>query len=410
MKKALVLSGGGARGAYQFGVWKALRKLNEKIDLVTGTSIGALNGCLIVQDDYNKAKKLWTNLSFSDVFDKEFDVDINNINIFKEYISAFLKEGGMEVKNLENTVANAIDTDKFYNSDIDFGLVTFKLNTLKPIMLRKKDINKSELNDYLMASATCYPAFKKREIGNDVYIDGGYYDNLPVNLAIDMGATDIIAVDLNTLGFNRNIKNKDVNIKYIKPRNKMGNFLMFDAKEANRSIRLGYNDTLKEYNKLEGNKYTFKKYHLYFNYILVINNFKRHIMHFNKPKTKLGSFFKKTVYGELDKNNRVYDKKLILDTLEYLGSVFEIDDSYIYGLLHFNNLIIKGLDSTKNISKKQLEADLKTGDVKTLLKRSILIKYIYKHLGRKQDIINIATLFPQEYMAAVYLYTIKKHE
>ena len=46
---AVVLSGGGARGAYEAGVWKALRKLHIKYDIVTGTSIGAINGFMMVQ-------------------------------------------------------------------------------------------------------------------------------------------------------------------------------------------------------------------------------------------------------------------------------------------------------------------------------------------------------------------------
>ena len=57
--KALVLSGGGARGAYQMGVWKALRRLNKKFDIVTGTSIGALNGMMYAQKHYCKCLNMW---------------------------------------------------------------------------------------------------------------------------------------------------------------------------------------------------------------------------------------------------------------------------------------------------------------------------------------------------------------
>ena len=48
MKRAIVLSGGGAKGAYQIGVWKALRKLKLNYSIVTGTSVGALNGAFFV--------------------------------------------------------------------------------------------------------------------------------------------------------------------------------------------------------------------------------------------------------------------------------------------------------------------------------------------------------------------------
>ena len=57
MKRAVVLSGGGAKGAYEIGVWKALRRLSINYDIVCGTSVGALNGVLMVQKDYFKALK-----------------------------------------------------------------------------------------------------------------------------------------------------------------------------------------------------------------------------------------------------------------------------------------------------------------------------------------------------------------
>ena len=59
MKRALVLSGGGAKGAYQIGVYKALKRLNIKIDIITGTSIGSINGAALAAGDYFKLKKFW---------------------------------------------------------------------------------------------------------------------------------------------------------------------------------------------------------------------------------------------------------------------------------------------------------------------------------------------------------------
>ena len=47
----IVLDGGGARGAYQIGAWKALKEAGVKINAVAGTSVGALNGALICMDD-----------------------------------------------------------------------------------------------------------------------------------------------------------------------------------------------------------------------------------------------------------------------------------------------------------------------------------------------------------------------
>ncbi|WP_242596389.1 patatin-like phospholipase family protein [Enterococcus ureasiticus] len=55
---ALVLGGGGARGAYQIGVWQALEELGISLKIITGTSVGALNGALILQDDFEAAKNM----------------------------------------------------------------------------------------------------------------------------------------------------------------------------------------------------------------------------------------------------------------------------------------------------------------------------------------------------------------
>ena len=69
--KALVLAGGGAKGSYEMGVWKALRKLGMKFDIITGTSIGALNGALMVQNSYFKGMHLWLNTDFYKLFGSE---------------------------------------------------------------------------------------------------------------------------------------------------------------------------------------------------------------------------------------------------------------------------------------------------------------------------------------------------
>ena len=68
-----------------------------------------------------------------------------------------------------------------------------------------------------MASASCFPKKKKKEINNQNYIDGGYYDNLPINLAIELGADEIIAVDLKAPGIKRKPTKKIPTIT-IKPK------------------------------------------------------------------------------------------------------------------------------------------------------------------------------------------------
>ena len=54
--KGLVLEGGGTKGAYQIGAYKALRDLGIKFQGVAGTSIGALNGAYIIQNDISRKR------------------------------------------------------------------------------------------------------------------------------------------------------------------------------------------------------------------------------------------------------------------------------------------------------------------------------------------------------------------
>ena len=61
-KTGLVLGGGGSRGSYELGVWKALRELEVELNVVTGTSIGAINGAMIAQGDYEMALSLWNQI------------------------------------------------------------------------------------------------------------------------------------------------------------------------------------------------------------------------------------------------------------------------------------------------------------------------------------------------------------
>ena len=63
----LVLEGGGAKGAYQIGAWKALKEAGIHVKGIAGTSVGALNGALIAMDDFEKAERIWETIHYSRV-------------------------------------------------------------------------------------------------------------------------------------------------------------------------------------------------------------------------------------------------------------------------------------------------------------------------------------------------------
>ena len=385
--KALVLSGGGSKGSYQIGAWKALKKLHIKFDIVTGTSVGALNGALILQKNYYKAIHLWKKMNLKILFGENVVDSKNDFQVMKMYGKEFIKNGGMEVKRLEDLIEKEINYKKFINSKINYGLVTFNLTTKKPIQITKKEIPKDLIGDYLMASASCYPAFKKKEIEGNKYIDGGFFDNLPINLAIKMGADEIIAIDLSAPGFNKKPK-KNVPIIKIKPNNKLTNFLNFYEEGAKRNIKLGYNDTMKKFGKLEGKKYTFKKGTLKKNKKKYLETFE-YILKDILNSEKLLDSFKKLITISNESKMKITNT-VMLKLMESLAKDFSLDETIIYSEKKFNKLLIKKL---KSQNSKEIKSLQKMINDLTKSKKSL----------RKKIVLN-----PWGYLKAIYLYTISE--
>ena len=252
MKRALVLSGGGARGAYQVGVWRALRELEIKIDIVTGTSVGCLNAMLVVQQDYSLAKEMWERLTYQEVISGATDQR-------QDAIRAILKGGGADVFALKQTLESVYSPEKFYASPIDFGLVTVEYPSFRPVTLTKSEIEPERLCDYLMASAACFPAFKSWEIEGRRYVDGGYYDNMPLRLAEELGAEEIIAVDLQNFGRVLPLKNPEIPVTLIRHPHcgELGSILEFEPQRARQNLRIGYLDAMKAFGRLEGERFSF---------------------------------------------------------------------------------------------------------------------------------------------------------
>ena len=145
MKKALVLAGGGTRGIYQNGVLHALRLLNkDSFDIVTGTSIGALNGALIVQKDYEAMDELWHNLTQDQIIEGAFTTDmnldtmINERNQIASFFTNYIKEKGADTSPFRARIKKMFQPKKFFASEIDFGCIVLDKDTQKPIYVTKE--------------------------------------------------------------------------------------------------------------------------------------------------------------------------------------------------------------------------------------------------------------------------------
>lgn len=262
MKKGLVLGGGGSKGAYEIGVWKALDELQMSFDLVCGTSIGAMNGVLYVQQDYQKAYDLWKRIEVDDVFehgvsfDKDIDLLISQKEKYLNLLNSYIKNKGVNITPFIQTITPLFDSQRFFDSPIDYACMTYNFSEKKAQPFLKKDMSAESVLDYVIASASCFPAFPMKEINQQHYIDGGYYDNVPVDLAKEMGADYVVATDLKPYDY-KTRHEEDPTVIYIQPRVSLGSFLLFDHDRIDRNMALGYQDTMKAFHKFYGTIYTF---------------------------------------------------------------------------------------------------------------------------------------------------------
>ncbi|HOJ10097.1 MAG TPA: patatin-like phospholipase family protein [Clostridiales bacterium] len=262
--QGIVLEGGGAKGAYHIGVCKALNDLGLEIGAVAGTSVGALNGAMIVQGKLEQAFDIWYNMD-PDRIIKIADSDRKELNRMEdqgerlgaklEKLRKIITDRGLDISPLEDILKEVINEAEVRNSIIDFGIVTFDLTDRKPVELYKENIPEGKLIDYLIASASL-PWFKTKTIDGNVYVDGGVYNVLPVNLVQKKGYTDIIVVrTYPPLGRVRKFDETGLNIISIGPEESLGPILDFSAERARRNLSLGCFDAKKAILKLKGRKY-----------------------------------------------------------------------------------------------------------------------------------------------------------
>lgn len=424
MKTALVLGGGGSKGAYEIGVWKALREQNITFDLVTGTSIGAMIGAMIVQDDYEKCVELWEHISVDQVIkdgvNLDFDLDllISQKQDYKAFLASCLEHKGVDITPFYKMVDSMFDETKFFSSAIDYGCMCVNVSKREPIGKQKKDMKDGEeAKEYIMASASCFPAFPMKKIGEEYYIDGGYYDNVPIQLAKEMGAELIIAVDLKAIGRNQ-LKHSQKDLIYIEPHVSLGSFLKFDSQLVKRNMRLGYLDTLKQFHQYLGYIYT---YPLCDNKAIIemeqtMEEFFS-TFHISFSFEKMNVVYQKAVERKIQEKLKDFQdhNSRFLYLLELGAFEFGIDDETIRTFSEFCDCINDELKAYQ----PPYEATLEHLAVKEILIRlkqlshKDLIYYIYMKLVRPKKERNLGLetcilLFTEEFLIAYMLFFIRK--
>ena len=261
---AIALEGGGARGAYQVGAWRALEEAGIKYNAVSGTSVGSLNGALMAERSLKRAADFWDSIRFSEVmkvddsvmkcvFEKNFkDLDLKSL--FNTAVDT-VRQGGFDVEPLRALLREAIDAKTVIASDVAFFLMTYSVTDRKELDVDTKTLSEDELYDMLLASAY-FPAFKHEKLGGKLYTDGGVRDVVPVHSLTSRGYKDLIVMRLYGFGVERHFKMpEDVHVTTIAPTRELGQVLNFSSEQSRFDMELGYYDAQRVLYGLYGKNY-----------------------------------------------------------------------------------------------------------------------------------------------------------
>ena len=254
----LVLDGGGARGAYQIGAWKALHEAGVRIRGIAGTSVGALNGALICMGDVDEAEHIWKEMTFSKVMDVDddwmerlFQKEVPMRELLKELMLR-LRDGGIDVTPLKDLIHNVLDVDRIRSAGIDFSLLTFSLSDMKELDLTLDEIPEGLLADFLLASA-CLLGFKNEPLHGKTYLDGGVINNVPLNSLVKRGYRDIITVRIYGPGREPRVRlDEGTQVYEIAPRVHLGSIIEFQGKRSRQNLKIGYYDAKRMVYGLKG--------------------------------------------------------------------------------------------------------------------------------------------------------------
>ncbi|WP_411170207.1 patatin-like phospholipase family protein [Clostridium sp. MB05] len=260
MKIGLVLSGGGGKGAYELGVWKALKELgiDKYISVFSGTSIGAFNAVLFAQDDMIYAEALWEEVTIDklipiskfELFKKGVGLILGgkNLNIAKKYMNQKIEEGAVSKEGAKEIINKYLNINKVKkNNKICYAACT-ELPDFKVKYFKINDFDEELGKEIVIASASLPLIYEPTEILGSKYIDGGVADNTPIQPVYGEGCDIIIVVSLSKEARIDRYLYPNTKIIDIYPRNLnesvINGTLNLDEEAKKNRIKEGYEDTI----------------------------------------------------------------------------------------------------------------------------------------------------------------------
>lgn len=210
MKRALVLSGGGAKGAFQYGAMRYLadHEIQGELpahyfNIISGVSVGSLNGVMLAQNHFNELTQLWENITAKDVYKGNLDI----IRIFWRLMAhklGVLSNTPLQELIKENILLKAVD-----QTHCDFMFGTVSLDSGLYYTLHAHDFNdEDQFRKGILASSSMpvlWPPVNeihnKEGIPFRQLVDGGLRNVSPLGDVIDYNPDEVVIMNCNSLDF-----------------------------------------------------------------------------------------------------------------------------------------------------------------------------------------------------------------
>lgn len=360
-RRALVFGGGGARGSFEIGVWRALDELGYYPDVVTGTSVGALNGALYILGNLEEAEQMWKRIETDNIIDIQVPLTIESFKDYRRTMTGFLikiiRNKGVSSRPLEELIHHYLNDElEIRKSPITFGLSTTNFKTRKIEYYFLEDIPYGRLNDYLIASSAMFPAIQMKTIDGTPYVDGGYINNIPVNMALDKKPDQIIIVDVKGPGLIKyDYRLEDTDALWIRTKWPLGDMLLFDKNRTEINIELGYLETVKlaRPEQYTGLWYTFtreeieqenKWFYTALNELLEGKRSEKVAHYIEEERHQL--LLLKELSSRWEKT--ISEKNLLVPLTELSGKLFNMRPDKLYSIDDFQQELLERVDKIKS--------------------------------------------------------------
>lgn len=260
----LCFSGGGGKGAYELGVWKALSQLGivPGIKAVSGSSIGGINGLFFTLKKLDTAEKLWDKIgekttiigttdmaairqSLIEILNTEVDYDYVRVSDVKLYVTASIMKKEMPFPETVEQVKDYINNYRDY-----FEVEYYKLNELFD----------AEIKNRILATTALPVIYQPVFIGKEKAIDGGLLDNVPIRPLIEEeNLKKLIVVMCGSENeYDLYLASRADEIIEIRPSKYIGEFadgtLDFSPRNVKKRMLLGFYDTMRTFDILNRKK------------------------------------------------------------------------------------------------------------------------------------------------------------